>query len=86
MSRCGGLLEARARPLADDPDGAEQGAAGVQPEGPHQVMLPGPGPMEPCSARGRKRPFPWLSVCFILIYQAHLSWGVELPAWETLNK
>ncbi|XP_075934670.1 otogelin [Anarhichas minor] len=33
--------------------------------------------MDPCLRRGRKRPFHLLSLCFILIYQAHLSWGVD---------
>ncbi|XP_034385700.1 otogelin [Cyclopterus lumpus] len=44
--------------------------------------------MDPSSPRGRKRPSPWLSVCFILIYQAHLSWGVDrvnLSDWKEFN-
>lgn len=36
------VLEARGGSLGDEPDGAAQGAAGVQPEGFHQVMLSKP--------------------------------------------
>ncbi|CAG5849022.1 unnamed protein product [Menidia menidia] len=41
MSRCGGFRGAR-RALADRPDGAARGAAGVQPEALQQVMRPQP--------------------------------------------
>lgn len=78
--------------LGDEPDGAAQGAAGVQPEGFHQVMLPRPDwlrriretRMDPYFRRGWKIPLQLLSLYFILIYQG--EWPLFEWQWKSFRK